>query len=295
VDIAAALTALRTLPPKAALAREMHRLHRDALVGSLTIAGNPLAPPEIDRLIESGRTSGPHPLEAYLTARHLAQATAWLTSQRLILPEDPRPRLSIDDIRRLHHLVATHEPEAQPGAWRRSVHRDTSGIVSPAPWIVPFEMAALVELLRRAPRLHAVPALITGLLVRFARIRPFSAANGRTARLTATLLLHRLDLPPLAIAPRSAANYRDALARGLRGEREPLERLVTQALDDAAGRLLAVGGDDPLLPLRTLAREDYAALIKAAQRGRLRTIERDGRVFSTQRWVERYRNREPQV
>jgi hypothetical protein len=164
-----------------------------------------------------------------------------------------------------------------------------SGFVSPPPWIVPFELGAFVERFRHRPVTPA-PAWIAALLARFARIRPFVDANRRTALLVATLVLGRLGAPPLAIGRARAPAFRRALATATAGDHAELAALVAEALQAACNRLIAAGGDDPLVPLRTLADGAYAALIKAAKRGRLRAIERDGRVLSTAGWVRDYRS-----
>lgn len=289
MDISAALDEVRNLPPRGAIAREAARLRRDALDGSLTIAGGKLSRTELAALLDRGVTLGAHPLDDYLAARDLAAAAAWVADQRILRSDDPRPLLAVDDVRRIHTLAAAGIPGAEPGAWRLTVAVTAAGVVSPPPWTVPFELAGLVERVRRRPDPTAIPEWIAAFLTRFARIRPFAAANGRTARLAATLLLQRIDAPALAVPRVRAAEYRRAIGAALAGERAPLERLVTELLRAACDRLVAAGGDEPLLPLRALAGESYAALIKAAKRGRLRTVIRDGRVFSTATWVAAYR------
>jgi len=290
VDISEAIAEVRALPPRAAIAREAAALRREAVDGALAIAGNALAATEFAALVGRGVTLGAHPLDAYIAARDLAAAAAWVFDQRVYRPDDPRPVLTIDDVRRIHAVAAAGDPAASPGAWRLRVVVSSSGIVSPPPWTVPFEMAGLVERFRHRPDLAAAPAFIAGFLTRFARIRPFVDANRRTALLAATLILLRLDAPPLTIARAQAAEFRRALAAANAGAPEPLERLVAFALQAACDRLIASGGDDPLVPLRRLAGAAYPALIKAAKRGRLRAVARDGRVFSTAAWVAAYRS-----
>lgn len=294
MDIETALDAVRSLPPRAETAREHGRLRRDELAGSLAVGRNPLHPGELARLLASGVAAGAHPLTAYLDARDLAAAYAWIVDQRSLRAEDTRPLLAVDEIRRLHALAAAGRPELRPAAWRLDVPARSGGIVSPPPWSVPAETAALVERVRRRPARGTLPAWLAAFLVRFARIAPFAGANGRTARAATALLLRRLDLPPLALSPRRAADYRAALAAGLAGDRSALERLVALTLETAAARLVAAGTGEPLLPLRDLAGSRYPALIKAARRGRLRSVERDGRVLSTAAWVERYLRGEAQ-
>ncbi len=289
MDIAAAFAEVRALPPRAAIAREAARIRRDAVDGALAIAGSPLAPDEVAALLDRGVTLGVHPLDAYIVARDLAAAAAWVADARPRAGDDHQPLLALDDVRRIHSLAAAGSPEARPGAWRRAVVVSSSGVVSPPPWIVPFELSALVERFRHRPAALA-PAWIATFLARFARIRPFVDANRRTALFAATLVLWRLGAPPLAIPRARAAAFRRALSAATGGAGADLEALVGDALVAACNRLVAAGGDDPLVPVRALANGGYAALIKAAKRGRLRAIERDGRVLSTASWVNDYRS-----
>ncbi|GAC1541479.1 MAG: hypothetical protein NVS2B17_18930 [Candidatus Velthaea sp.] len=72
----------------------------------------------------------------------------------------------------------------------------------------------------------------------------------------------------------------------------PLAELIARALLRTCDRLRAAvdaTDDEPLAALRSLAGADYGALAKAAQRGRLRTVMRGGRYFTTRRWVAEYR------
>jgi Fic family protein len=288
VDIANVLAEVRTLPPRAAIARERRLLRRDALDGSLAIAASPLAPAELTALVERGVTIGVHPLDAYLVARDLTAGADWVAGQPALRPDDRRALLTIEDIRRIHEFVAAGSATARPGMWRLAVAIAEDGVVSPPPWIVPFELGALVERVRRRPDPARLAEWLSSFLIRFARLRPFAAANGRTGRLAAGLLLQRLDEPPLVIPRAQGTAYVRALRAGLAGEPEALEQLVAAALVSAANRLVAAAGDEPLRPLRALAPDRYAALVKAAKRGRLRCVVRDGRVLSLPAWIAAY-------
>lgn len=293
MDIAPLLAEVHRLPPRAAIAREVQRLRREALDGSLAITETPLTPSELAALLDRGVALGTHPLDAYLAARDLAAAAAWVYDQRPLRPDDPRPLLTLDDVRRIHTLVGASNPSVRPGAWRLAVAVGETGVVSPPPWTIPFETAGLMERVRLRPAPEGLPSWLAAFLARFARLRPFTDANGRTGRLAAALLLQRLDVPPLAIPRVRAAPYRRALRAALTGEPGLLERLLGEALAAACNRLVAAGGEEPLRPLRELAGNGYPALIKAAKRGRLRCVVRDGRVLSTPGWVAAYGGRRP--
>jgi hypothetical protein len=289
VDIEALIAEVDALAPRAAIARETARLRRDEIDGSLAIAGTPLARAEVIALIDRGIALGGHPLDAYIMTRSLASAAAWVWSQRPYAHGDPRPLLTIEEIRRLHTLAAAGGPGAQPGVWRMTVAAPQHQVVSPPPWAVPFQTAGFVDRFRVRPASGALVPWLADVLARFARIRPFAGANGRVGRLVGSLVLRRLDAPPLAIARERAAAYGAAVIAGEAGNLGPLVAIVEEALGESCRRTIAAGGDDPLVPLRSLAGDDYQALIKAAQRGRLRTVTRAHRIYTTAGWIGSYR------
>jgi Fic family protein len=289
VDISATTEAVRRLAPRGAIAREFARLRRDELEGSLAIAGNALARPELDALADRGIAAGDHRLEDYLAARDLAAAAAWVAEARAIGPGDPRPLITVEDVRRLHALATAGRPALRPGVWRLAVNSPSPTVVSPPPWAVAKETTVLVDRFRQRPAPADVPAWIAAFLGRFARIRPFAGANGPAGRLAAALLLRRLDIPPLAIPRRLAPVYSTALLAAESGDLKPLTALAGDALLQSCRRLIAAAGTEPLEPLRALAGPNYAALIKAAKRGRLPAIVRDGRIYTTAAWIADYR------
>jgi Fic family protein len=288
VDIEASIEAVRHLAPHAAIAREAARLRRDELDGSLAIAQTDLDRAQVDTLIDRGIATGDHRLEHYIAARDLATASLWVAEQRAIAVADPRPLITVEDVRRLHTLATAGRPEMRPGVWRLAVASPLSGVVFPPPWQIAKETTALVERFRRRPATRDVPAWIAAFLARYARVRPFAAANGTAGRLAAALLLRRLDIVPLAVPRERADAYRAALAAAEIGAATSLQQIVNDALLNGSRRLLAASGSEPLAPLRELAGTRYTALIKASKRGRLASVTRDGRVYSTNAWIREY-------
>jgi Fic family protein len=290
VDISASLEAVRHLPPRAAIAREAARLRREELDGSLALAGTPLTREQVNALVDRGISTGDHRFEHYLTARDLATGAAWVAEQRTLGAADPRPLITVEDIRRLHTFATAGQPQLRPGMWRLAVDPVAAGIIPLPPWLIAKETGVLADRFRRRPAPADLSAWLAAFLVRYARIRPFMSANGRSGRLAAALLLRRLDGVPLAFGRARAPAYRRALLGAEGGDLQPLCALIEATLVQSARRLIAAAGDEPLEPLRALAGTNYAALIKAVKRGRLAAVVRDGRVFTTAGWIADYRN-----
>ncbi|MFN2460890.1 MAG: Fic family protein [Candidatus Velthaea sp.] len=287
----AARDILRGAEPRATLARETQRILRAEVVGSTALAGSELSAAEVDALLDRGIARGDHRLADYVLVRDYADAARWVANLRPPAPGDPRPLLTVDELRQLN-ARAVAGPGGRGGAWRLGNPAPRARIVAPAAWLVPREVAALVDRFARGPGVEPVALWLARFMGRLGRIRPFDSANGRTARLAVNVLLRRLDIQPLVLERPERRRYASALAAAEADEPLALAQLVARALLRAYDRLRAAAGPDaaaPLLPLRALAGDTYAALAKAAQRGRLRTILRGGRYFSTQLWVDEYR------
>ena len=214
----------------------------------------------------------------------------WIAGARALPPGDPRPLLSVDELRQLN-ARATAGLETRGGAWRQANLAPKAGIVAPAAWMVAREVDALVDRFGRGPQSSPVAPWLARFLGRFTRLRPFEAANGRTGRLAANLMLRRLDFPPLVFEQRDRSRFPAAVAAAEASDPGMLATLIAGALLRTCNRLSAAAGPaaETLLPLREAAGDDYVALAKAAQRGRLRTIVRGGRYFTTAAWIAEYR------
>ncbi len=165
------------------------------------------------------------------------------------------------------------------------------GMVPPPPWLVPRDIDAFVERFAGGPTLDVSPPLwVAEAHARFERIQPFSGANGLVGRLIANLLLRRLGYPPFAIAAGANWRYLEALRKADGGDGWPLANLFARSLMASLARLVAAATPDvPLVPIAAAGDPDRASLYKAAQRGRLRTVRRGGRRYTSAAWLEAYR------
>jgi hypothetical protein len=283
------------LPPQGALAREMRAIRRAEIFFSTSLAGSALGAADVDALLDRGRAQGDHALDDYILVRAYAGAADWVAGIRSLPPGDPRPLISVDELRQLNARAAAGS-NIRAGAWRQSNFAGRAGIVAPAAWLVAREVTNLVDRVSRGPQATPVAAWLANFIGRFARLSPFEGANGRTVRLAANLLLRRLDYPPLVFEARERKRYPAALAAAETKQPARLAALIATAILRTCDRLGAAAqpGDDPILPLRDAAGSDYAALAKAAQRGRLRTLLRGGRYFTTAGWIAEYRASRPQ-
>ena len=108
--------------------------------------------------------------------------------------------LSEEIIRKLHAIVE-RGPRRKPSEYRtlQNAIADSESRVlvylPPEAKDVPRLMADLVEWIRQAEKARVPAAIIAGLAhYQFVTIHPFMDGNGRTARLLATLILHRAGL-----------------------------------------------------------------------------------------------------
>jgi hypothetical protein len=286
----AAARAVQRLPPRAALAREMRRIWRAEIAASTALAGSSLSAAEIDALLDLGRAQGNRAFADYVLVRAYADAARWVADVRALPAGDPRPLIALEEIRQLN-ARCTAGSNVRGGAWRQANRTPETGIIAPAAWAVVRESELLADRFARGPQAEPVARWLARFIGRFARLQPFEGANGRTARLGANLLLRRLDYPPLVLEQRDRGYYPAALAAAATSTPGPLAELIARAILRTCNRLSMASGElnEPVVPLREAAGTGYAALAKAAQRGRLRTIVRGGRYFTTASWIAEYR------
>ena len=175
------------------------------------------------------------------------------------------------------------------GAWRtKTVPPLADGTVPPPHWLVPFETETYVGRLALGAD-DPAPLALARAIARLVRLQPFPAATAasrgwsRTCSPTAAACRRscstRAHGAPTAprCAPRSPATRRRW--RAFRNGARPRARAPARRVEPV----------DELRPLADFATEGGTdRLYKAAQRGRLRVVRRDGRLFTTAPWVAAY-------
>jgi Fic family protein len=280
---------VRSAPPSPALREAYAGLRRDEIEGSARLAGAGLDTVEVRALLERGRALGGHRLADYLIVTGYADAAAWAAQQG-----GRRGAVTSEDLRTLHRL-ATRALADDAGAWRtQTMPPLPDGTVPPPHWLVPFETETYVGRLALGSD-DPAPLALAHAIARLVRLQPFPHANGRVARLVANLLAYRRGLPPLALDARGRRTYGRALRAAMAGDAAPLALVVGRALARSLERLRdAAEATELLRPLAAFAVEGRTdRLYKAAQRGRLRVVRRDGRLFSTERWIAEYQLMKP--
>jgi Fic family protein len=282
----AAIQRLALVPPPLRAARE---LFVEEVFRSTALAGASLSRSEVEALLERdsvapGRTLAENVLVAdYGDAARLVRSAP---------PPRRRSVLAVDEIAALHALAVRRTLGSRPGRWREKTAAPfPSGMVPPPAWSVPREIAAFVDRFASGPPSGTHPiAWAADAHARFTRIHPFEAANGRAARLVTNLLLRRTGLPPLVVRRADAPRYVSALRAADSRNIWPLARLIARSTLEGVAKLLAESErDDGLRPVSTFADgARRAALYKAAQRGRLRTVRRDGQLLTRAEWIADY-------
>ena len=292
VDRDAALVDAATAPQRAALRTARQALALDEVATSCALAGYRLTRAELVALLERGIAAGGRRLETYDAVADYAGAARYASELEAAGGRRAHPYLRTEEVLELHRHACRRTGIA-PGSWReRNVPAVRSGLVPPAHWLVPREVAAFADRFAAGPPARMSPVVwVAGAHARLLRVQPFDGGNGRVARLVANLLLRRLGLPPAAFTGRLATRYRPALAAADGGDIGALAELTGEAVAASFTRLVAaLGRSDDLRPLRELVPAgELAALVKAAQRGRLRVLRRGARVLSTPAWIAEYR------
>jgi Fic family protein len=275
---------VRAAPPSATLRDAFAALRLDEIVGSARLAGARLDSTDVRALLDRGRALGGHRFEDYQIVRGYADAAGWAAQHA-----NRRGPVTTEDLRTLHRLASRGIAD-DAGAWRtRTVPPLADGTVPPPHWMVPFETETYVGRLALGAD-DPAPLALARAAARLVRLQPFSNGNGRVARLVANLLAYRRGLPPIVLDARARRAYGAALRAALAGDATPLARVIGNALARGLERLRdVVEPVDELHPLAAFAPDGRAdRLYKAAQRGRLRVVRRDGRLYTTAPWVAAY-------
>jgi Fic/DOC family len=285
---------LRDAPTVAAATSAEARAVREALfleevLASTSLAGYVLEPAVGAALLGRGVATGGHRLEAYEAVADYADAARQVRGIE-IRTTRPLVFLRAEELLELHRR-AMRRTGPSPGAWReRNVAALPDGLVPPPHWLVPREVIAFVDRFSAGPERGTSPLMwVAAAQARVLRIQPFDGGNGRVARLTGNLLLRRLGLEDAAFTQRRALRYRAAIACADSGDVLPLAELIAEALHESFARILATAEPEALRPLRALAHPTrLPALVKAAQRGRLRVVRRGTRFYTTAAWLAEY-------
>jgi Fic family protein len=282
---------------------------------STALEGNTLRQRQVQMLLRDGVVSGQTTLKELLEARAYGNAARWVYEQaHRAAREEPFAGgsfISEAIVREIHKLVVgpvwpEFPPEGlvrgeEPGAYRLKDHDPLRpGLYALASSLVASALAewtndvnATLDWMKRADESHIVEDLAR-LHASFERIHPFPDGNGRVGRLVLTHLLVRTGYPPAIIEKGERSSYLKALRRADDGDCGPLAELLARSVRKGVYRFLIpnLAGTLSVVPLAGLARNDglsHAALLAAAQRGRLRAEKVDGTWKSTSQWVDEYK------
>ncbi|MGH7706871.1 MAG: hypothetical protein ACREM6_02905, partial [Vulcanimicrobiaceae bacterium] len=144
--LAAQIEGLLAQPRRAVDDRARRALLVEEIAGSLRLAGSPLRLDDVRSLLGTGRAVGGHLLTDYLTAQRYAAAAERVAAATR--PPAAAARLNQAEVLALHDAV---DGSGEPGWRRRNLDARPSGMVPLPSWLVPREMAALIESLAGEP------------------------------------------------------------------------------------------------------------------------------------------------
>jgi len=274
---------------------------------STAIEGNTLRRKQVQLLLEEGVVTGSaHDLKEWMEAKAYGEAARW-TYQGAFhnrFESDRRPIME-SDLRRLHQLtvesVWVHFPpeglrsDERPGGYRTGdIEPLRANLRPPPPSLVPSLIGDWIEETNEDPPGDC--HLIEHLAERHAaleRIHPFPDGNGRAGRLVLTMLLVQHGYPPAIIYKGQRKRYLATLQRADDGDPGALGELLARSVKEGIYRFLMPNLAGPLsvVPLAGLADQELsrAALVGAAQRGRLKAHKHGGSWYSTRQWVDDYK------
>ncbi len=243
----------------------------DEITASTALAGYRLTRAELGALLGRGVAAGGKRLETYDAVADYAEAVRFADGLEPAGGRRSHPYIRTGELLELHRRVCRRTGVA-PGSWReRNVAAVRSGLVPPAHWLVPREVASFADRFAAGPGPRAQPiAWVAGAHARLLRIQPFDGGSGRVRASSRTCCCGDSAGRRRRSAGSPARYYRPALAAADGGDVAALAELTGDAVASSFTRLVAALGRSGTCarcansPLPT----DLAALVKAAQRGR---------------------------
>jgi cell filamentation protein, protein adenylyltransferase len=278
---------------------------------STAIEGNTLRRKQVQLLLEEGVVTGSaHELKEWMEAKAYGEAARWTYEGAYRARGLNENAITESDLHRIHHLtvesVWVHFPpeglrsDEVPGGYRTGdIEPLRPDFTPPPPSIVPALVGDWIRETNEGPPgdCHLIEHLAERHAA-FERIHPFPDGNGRAGRLVLTMLLVQNGYPPAIIYKGQRKRYLAALQRADNGDPGALAELLARSVREGIYRFLMPNLAGPLsvVPLAGLADEELsqAALVGAAQRGRLKANKYGGKWYSTRQWVDEYKaSRQP--
>jgi Fic family protein len=273
---------------------------------STAIEGNTLRRKQVQLLLEDGVVTGAaHDLKEWMEAKAYGEAARWTYDGAFRARFEDGDMITATDLRRIHQLtvesVWVHFPpeglrsDEKPGGYRTGdIESLRTGLTPPPPSLVPALVADwLKETNARPPDDCHIIEHLAERHAAFERIHPFPDGNGRAGRLVLTMLLVQSGYPPAIIYKGERKRYLASLQRADEGDPGSLAELLARSVREGIYRFLvpSLAGPLSVVPLAGLADDDLsrAALVGAAQRGRLKANKYGGTWYSTRQWVDEYK------
>lgn len=218
-----------------AIAKLREHFKASHIYHSAGIEGNRLTLQETFLVLQEGLDISGKPLKDSLEVKSLGQAYECLKE----LADRSQP-VRESDIRSIHSLLLSHDPELSPGQYRNiGVIISGSQFRPPEPMDVPARMEELIKWI--AENLIKDPIITSAIAHHeLASIHPFKDGNGRVARLLMNLILLKHGYPICNIRREDRPQYYDSLSFADVGLFEPLVDLILSRCKELFSELVRI-------------------------------------------------------
>jgi len=289
----AKLNKLRPLP-KSAVQKLREKFQIEMTYNSNAIEGNSLTLKETFLVINEGITIKGKPLKDHLEAKDHYIALEYLYD---LINKNKKHTISEMLICNLHQIIIQEIDKKWAGRYRNANVIIGGAKHTPLNALqVPQKMRDLIIWLNSQKNKINIIELAALLHHKLVHIHPFFDGNGRTARLTMSLLLMQVGYPLVIILKNDRKKYYDILDKADKGKYEPLVKFIAQSVERSLDIYLktlipAIQKQEKFITLAEISKitpfsAKYLNLL--ARQGKLEAYKENRNWLTSKQAIERY-------